>query len=109
MRHTAEGVRVDDILHDCIERGDTRHGDREVPHRTLGVGGLDKVCHFICTLPGQPFPRWRLTYKNITLSNINLPYMGKYAGEMQKNCRKYPRGTRQHPAPSSGIQRHPAV
>ena len=57
MRSAAEGVRVDDVLHEGIEGGDTRHGDGEVPHRTFGVGGLDKVSHVTTHTPGPAVSR----------------------------------------------------
>ena len=42
-----KGFRVDDLLHEGIEGDDARHGNNEVSHRTLGVGGLDKVCDLL--------------------------------------------------------------
>ena len=57
VRGTAEGVRVDDILHEGVEYSDIGDGNREVPHRTLGVGGLDKVSHVTTHTPGPAVSR----------------------------------------------------
>ena len=70
IRGAAEGVRVDDVLHEGIKGGDVCNGDGEVPHCTLGVCGLDKVSHVGTSC--QPVPGVRLTYRTITLRGINV-------------------------------------
>ena len=60
VRGTPEGVLCDDGGYDAVERADVSDGSGKLPDGTLGVGGLNKVCHGIA-FSCQPWPRGCMT------------------------------------------------